>query len=244
MRKFTPEQNEFRKPIEVSRIHFLIHPGYMSLPETREEFVNEPKAIEEYKELFDKYFKKARSLANNELMFVFMPLTITDLKQNKKINDFIYIKLSELKDILQQRGIFLTDHVNKTIVTGDPEEYYEKDQGEKILHKQFSDMMRVAKARGYTLTPEVESEAYGEMLSTCVDIGASNIQSKLGLIKPTTIRTALTDMGLPISEKKHELIKRIAKRSGSDAKSINYDKLTYDISGPDTDEDKNRLLEN
>jgi hypothetical protein len=195
--KAGPLERERNK--EINKIHFLIHPGFNLVfnlsgrLSRKESHGYDPEAVRAHEDLLDRYIEKAKSLGKNELMVVILPIDRDELKSLGK-DDLYFKKISELKHILGLRGIFFSDQL--------PAVSAENEQDFELL---FESIMRMVKARGYTFTHDVESEAYGEAIDACVPIGGENLNKALQLTKRTKINPELTDQGLPLGGDKEDL---------------------------------------
>ncbi|MEW6723026.1 MAG: hypothetical protein AB1324_07215, partial [Candidatus Micrarchaeota archaeon] len=87
--------------------------------------------------------------------------------------------LRELRGILRGRLIALSDRV----YPGAPD-----DSGTLAL--------RVARARGFSVSRWVRSVAYGEMLGECVERAAHNFNRSARLHRKTEVEVGMTDFGL------------------------------------------------
>lgn len=166
----TIENKEKKK---ISKIHFLIHPGYLS----------DEKYESKYNQLLERYIEKAKDLKDDELMFAF-PATnlIGELKNDIKENKLYMRTLKTLKDVLGDRLIVLAEGFN-----------FVYDIDENVGGPAFEKMKRITEARGFTFDRDVFSEAYGEMLPYCVVDGAKNLSRAGKLRRKTVVKTELTD---------------------------------------------------
>jgi hypothetical protein len=182
---------------KVDKIHFLIHPGFNLVFNVSDRInmqtEHRPEAARAYEDLLDAYIEKAKSLGKSEVMAVFLPVYRSDLKSFGK-DDVYFKKIAELKRVLGPRGIFFSDQL--------PVVGAENAHDFELL---FERVMRMLKARGYTVSADVESEAYGEAIDACVPIGTENLNKALGLTKRTRIDPELTDHGLPLGGEKEDL---------------------------------------
>lgn len=172
---------ETQEKKRVSKMHFLIHPAFTEEGSRRTQY--------------SKYFDEARTYNEDELLVVFAPITYQkqfrqQYETSKAANHPLAYSAKwpavarELKNILGPR----------LVVIGDP---HDSDWKGGILHldtapQSWDKVKRILEARGYTLGKDMETEAYGEYLNSCVAIGASNLNRAADLNKKTTVRSDLT----------------------------------------------------
>ncbi len=161
----------------VSKIHFLIHPGFLMAGVPKEG--SEPGSTQDrYNSLLDEYVKKAEEVKDkiNELMFAFIWSSRKDFKEALQEQQLYVEKLKEIKNLLGNRLIVFSGNRDVT------------DDGKQFV----AYMERIAQARGYIFDSDVLSEAYGETLGSCVNEGAVNLNKALGLKSKTVILPELT----------------------------------------------------
>ena len=61
----SPLENKEKILVKVTKIHVLVHPGYLEDVKRKD-----PKSVEKGKALFEKYKKLAKSLPKNEIMVI------------------------------------------------------------------------------------------------------------------------------------------------------------------------------
>ena len=173
LEKERPKEGEL---ISVKRIHLLVHPGF--LLDTAHEidpYIDKLK----YAQLLDKYKDSAEKMGEDEIMVAFLHTSPDqfkrDLKENKQYATFI----RKLKAILGNKFF---------VVSGDFEIFHEENDIEKLL--------QIIKGRGFNLSDEVESVAYGETAGACVEEGANTFNRTAKLKKRTAILLGLTDLSL------------------------------------------------
>ena len=169
----TSYEHREKEPIKVSKIKLLIHPGFGADPN----FYHKNSAQEQTPESemdqaavdksIQKYVPVAEGMGSDELMLAFLhkktPLVKTDKKQGAK-----YLKvIEEVKNILGDRLIVLSDAFPVT---------KESEEGVEAAKQAFRAAMDIAKARGYVLDENVESAALGEYLDDCVANGYINFK--------------------------------------------------------------------
>ena len=167
---------ENKEKKKISKVHFLIHPGYLH-------YMGYGYNSEKYKALLPLYINQAKNLGDNELMFAFVHTSKPQLKRDIEAGALYTETLKEIKNILGDRLI---------VTTGDTEIVH----GVKKAKDALSKILRIAEARGYTFDAKVLSEAYGEMLEACVQSGAENLNIAAGLKHKTKVRSELTDFSL------------------------------------------------
>lgn len=162
-------------PVSINRIHFLIHPGFITDPRIMLE-VSTPEEIDANKSILGKYLEYTKKMRNDELMFVFLHTSPQELRK-----DFIegkdYTKtLNEMKEMLGKRLIALSNKLD----------IFDKPDAIKTA-------LDIAKRRGFNIDPSsVETIAYGETSLVCVPNGAENLNEAGGFVKKTTIIPELT----------------------------------------------------
>lgn len=187
-----------QQPVNIHKIHFLIHPGFLSYEVPKMDgdvgSVN-PYALrmDEYNGLLDKYLTEAKTLKDDELMMAFAHTTRKQMVKDAKNEELYMVTLRELKNILGKRLIVLSgnfDVVNEDGVF---------DVAKKIAHE-----------RGYYFDNTVITEAYGEMLSICVERGADRMNRNAELQNKTLIRPSLTDTPVytPLEKLQEEMIEK------------------------------------
>ncbi len=158
---------------EVSKIHFLVHPGYLSDERTK---ITEDDEATRHQGLFEKYLAEAKNLKNNELMVALTHTLKNQYKEDLEGNLFYFKKLQELKDILGKRLIVLSSD-------------FDLFSGKEVMQT----IKDLAKKRGYVFDENVKSDAYGETLGACVDGIAQNLNTTGNFLNKTKIRSELTD---------------------------------------------------
>ncbi|HAI74569.1 MAG TPA: hypothetical protein DCS28_00850 [Candidatus Moranbacteria bacterium] len=167
-------ENKEMKEKKVVKIHFLIHPGYLSDVKFHG-YITSNEELENYNLLMDKYIEQAKKIGENELMVIFSHTEKDDFK--KDLFTKLYTKkIKEIKDILGNRSIVI-------FMDG-----YELDE------KDIENIKKIASARGYKFNENVLTEAYGEMLTNCVVNWAVGLNKAGKFINKTTIRSKLTDL--------------------------------------------------
>lgn len=180
------------KPVQISRIHFLIHPGYIS--------DIDPEASESKKKwalgLLGNYTKMAECMREDELMVAFTHTSFNDLRRDI-LNDKAYAAtLIVMKNLLGKRMIVVTA------------------AGDDFFHKpgHMQKVINIIKKRNFAFsTEDVDTVAYGEYASDCVQDGAENLNRSAGFKKKTVIIPQLTDHAVtksPISWYNEQFIKQ------------------------------------
>lgn len=185
-----PTSHEIAPPIEVKKLHFLIHPGYSIDPNVSNSvrdydepiYVDNDKRFEEDKYIFERYLDRATQLSDDELMIVFLhrsfPNFLLDFRENKEYTK----QLSKLKEILGKRMI-VTTH----------------ESHEESLNQRLK---KIAHYRGFNLSESVSSEAIGEFVDACVPVVAQDANIAFGLTNKTMINpTYSSEFEDPPSEK-------------------------------------------
>lgn len=162
---------------KVSKIHFLIHPGFMLAYNSIEKPM--PEHLRDmWIELLEAYVNKSEELGPDEVMLIFLPhnFNITKIHTEYFIPKYLEI-VQRIKQILKNRAIFFTENFG-------------------VRNPQASDvekLKKLIKSRGFTFDDNVLSEGYGEMIDWCVQQGITNLHKKLRLKNKTKIVTKLTD---------------------------------------------------
>lgn len=158
------------EPTHVNKIHFLIHPGYDSDRDIKDDVTSDDGL------LLDKYLEQSRRLGNDELMLVFCHKTFKDLRKSVQTGDKLGQTLREMKTVLRKRMVLVTNDLN---LFDSPEA--------------FQKVLSIIKGRGYDFGKDVDTVAYGETFGLCVPDGAQNLNRSAGLTKKTVIIPELTD---------------------------------------------------
>lgn len=164
--------------IEVKRLHFLIHPGFLRDPASDDLDVRKSETDERYTQwnsLLNSYIGKARELPKDEVMIVMLHAGFDDLFRDFKQKKEYTQTLSSLKSILGKRMIALSN------------DHYIEDQ------ESYRYAQAIAENRGFHFLRDVYSEAYGESLGACVEDAAQAANQSLGLTHKTILRPELTD---------------------------------------------------
>lgn len=205
-----PEIRDYKK---INKIDFIIHPGFLLTKEAREDFENNSEITDEYKKLFSSYIEEAKKTTEDQLCFVFIPETRTNLKEFGKTKDYYYELLRELKSILGERGVFITDNDKDSTFIGN------NLSGAK---EQLNKLLAIVKARGYIFDEQALTRAYGEQVGMCVEDAAKKLNKLMGLKKSTLVEVRLTDVGLSVSESK-ESVKEIVDSNSSNLIDYNLE---------------------
>ncbi|MEI8230559.1 MAG: hypothetical protein WCG83_05510 [Candidatus Peregrinibacteria bacterium] len=203
-------------PIEVSGIHFLIHPGFRVLPD--EQLRSSPRKFQKqarkneqrFGNLLVQYAQKARTLRVDEIMFIFSHVGYTDF-QNDVAAGLMYTKtICAIRKLLGTRAITIHDQFFQMFEDSDQE----ADLGKSPV---IIEAKRIAELNGFSISPNVPSEAYGEMLETCVCDGAESLNIAFHLTTETLIRTRLTDLIHATEEEIRATVTTIRSRDEHDS---------------------------
>lgn len=209
---------EEREKTKVSKLYFLIHPGYSLICDIREgeiestvglSLVNK-KELEKYQNLLDAYVAKAEEIKNNKTELVFLFLSedrefIRDVKDKVKdksdagfkiLDDMLFTAIHKMKQILGRRFIVLTEDSSIKKEEKMKTKKTIKSIAEDNEHlKEITGAMRgIAAGRGYWWDETVASEAFGEYWDACVQDGSQNLKKALKLSNEPYIREGLTDV--------------------------------------------------
>lgn len=196
---------------QISKIHLLIHPGYLArLEETIEgfsfselfpagDYEQYRPEVEAYLEsLFERYREKSQHLNNDEVMVVILQGNFSELKQEIKGE-------STLPEALQYRALIdeLKANLGRRLVVVN-ETRFGMQQGlrnsEKPMREIFTHVQSVLHARGYTFDETVLTEAFGECINACVEERAHNFNREGNLQSPTEIQLDATDYDAPMKD--------------------------------------------
>lgn len=169
------KEKELKK---ISKIHFLVHPGFLSDPVTKDsgETLED---LKKYHKLLDMYLEQAKKLKDDELMIALTHTDKSEYKEGLEEQSIRFTKLQDLKKILGKRFI---------VLSSDFDVFWDEEAMKTIKD--------LAKQRGYFFDENVLSEAYGETLGVCVDNVAQNMNETGGFKNKTIIRPELTDASL------------------------------------------------
>jgi hypothetical protein len=194
------ESKETKK--EISKIHFLIHPGYILESEFAK---NNYFGMET---LLEDYIKKAKKLKNNELMVIFAPSFKSDFIKDFKNKAENENTPKKYVDTIRKIVEILSDPTlngvmgNRAIVLADTDLYdvYE-NKGARFLEnreKIWDKLKNIIEKRGFVFSEKVEAEAYGEYKSICVRDIARNM--RFAANSPITSQVAIKD---ELTEERH-----------------------------------------
>ncbi|MCL5010919.1 MAG: hypothetical protein M1127_01775 [Patescibacteria group bacterium] len=214
MPKYHGEQipNKEQEKIKVSKLHFLIHPGYELIEAAKagDDLVKQD--LTKYKKLLDSYITEALKIKekNTELLLLFLSENRDFLKGlNREKNKFnfelismiLFETIDALREILGSRLIVIAENVPPLSIYAIPSrwrDYLKMIRTVTYQNKKSTDMIKavkqIAKERGFYWDENVESEAYGEYRDICVKEGAKNLQRMFVLKKEPIIREELTDI--------------------------------------------------
>ena len=161
----------------ISRIHFLIHPGFGSDPRVCE-LANEER-LKQSEDMLGKYANQARQMQPDEVMFAYVHSKPPELRQDLKEGKPYTRSLRELKKILDKRLIVLSDRID----------IFDGDQA-------INESRIIAQLRGFIFNPGVETVAYGETSYVCVPDAAINLNATANFQKPTKVLLGLTEASL------------------------------------------------
>ena len=193
-----PKQEAKEHKREITKIHFLVHPGYiLESRYARNSYFGMETLLEDY-------IKKANSLGTDELMVIFAPKFGEDFVhdfrkklENKEIPKKYVQAIREIDSVLsdsEKKGV----SGNRAIVLADTDVFRSigarfQDNREKV----WSKILSIIEKRGFVLSKDVEAEAYGEYKDKCVSDVARNMRfaSNSPLTGPAEINEKLTEKG-------------------------------------------------
>lgn len=170
---------------KVSKLHFLIHPGFLS------DFTD---ITRDQATLMDQYVNYARGMSSDELVIALLHVSTGELIRRHRKGTYHTDKMFELRGILGPRLITLSNKREAGVGSiFNPETY------------QFA--RKIALERGFEFDSDVPSEVYGETGMVCVTTGGEEGNKSLGLQRKTTIRFDLTDQSNISPSLKESLIR-------------------------------------
>jgi|GEM_PF-3106304 len=183
---------ESRELIKVSKLHFLVHPGYtieenkrlrsrLGTEAMKELMLNPKNYRDDFNErLLEMFIEQAQKMPEEELMLIFTPTDRSEFKDGIVNQDQYMTAVLEIKKILGKRAIVILDDYK--LATRIPD-----------LNKLGSYLINVIRARGFEINNDTESVAYGEYIGKCVNAVAINMRRLLKIQNPTTVIRRLTD---------------------------------------------------
>ena len=177
---------ESKEPVKISKIHFLIHPGFLSDEvESDRDAGTTQEVIQAEESLPNKYVEQSRTLHDDEVMIAFTHSSKRKLRRDLRQEKIYAEKLRELKEILGDRLIVLSEDFDLFIDR--------IDQRQDI----FETIEQIASARGFRFDENVLTEAYGETLGMCVEEGAQALNVRANFNEKTLIRPELSNLDIP-----------------------------------------------
>ncbi|MEK7099490.1 MAG: hypothetical protein AAB916_03145 [Patescibacteria group bacterium] len=171
---------EGNEKIHVSKIDLLIHPGFLTDPSVYEQGEKGREKTPEFAALLDKYIEHSKEFKNDEIMVAFTHTGKSELRSDVGLSKLYVNKLKELREILKDRLVVLSDDLNIF------------DEAEAIAM-----LKRILHARGYDFDENVVTEAYGETIRACVETWAEGLNATAQLKNKTQINPRLTDLDSP-----------------------------------------------
>lgn len=193
----SPEQiMKEQAPRKIRKIHFLIHPGFLTA------LMGQEKA-----HLINKYEQNLEMLSDDELVVIILHpdrdrlkshFTGDDKEERPEYNREreTMLRMREIIHRFGPRAITLSGST-----TVDASGLFKADHA---IHE----IRRIANARGFTFDTDTITEAYGELLGACLDRGAENLNKTGGFTTPTVLNSLLTDYG-SFSDGKGAVIKNL-----------------------------------
>jgi hypothetical protein len=175
------ERSEKKEGIKISKLHFLIHPGFNTDPHELKmfDYFQREREIFQNQFVLERYIGEAKKMEPDEIMIAFLHTKGEDLKSDLKENVLYAKTIKELKNILGGRLVVISDKFN---VNNDPKAY---EAAKKVME-----------ARGYVFDGDVYLKAYGECFGACVQRGSQNLRESGGFSKKVEIDRELTDGAL------------------------------------------------
>jgi hypothetical protein len=191
----------------VSRLDFLVHPGFQSMEHGKDRVDNPggPHIPNKYDALLKLYVERAKTLANDQVMIAFTNILPAGFSEDGPTLDALY----EIRTILGKRFIALSA---KQGIFPEAEE--------EGLPDAISTAKRIAKARGFSINTRTPTVAYGELLGGCVDGAANHMNKKGGFRRKTQILPEFTDVSITPEWK-------LLRRPVVDVEFGNYNRISY-----------------
>jgi hypothetical protein len=165
----------------VSRLDFLIHPGFQSMGFGGDyDNPGVEHVPSKYDSLLYNYIERAKTLAKDQMMVAFTNILPLGLRESNPTTR----ALSEIRSILGRRLVVLSTKQGIFPETAD----------------QFPDALttakRIAKSRGFRINRDTPTEAYGELFGGCVDAAANYMNGRGKFRRKTKIIPDLTDLAV------------------------------------------------
>lgn len=177
----------------VEQLHFLIHPGWGSDPDTSDviyrndaEWEEGKKGAEElYAPLLQAYIDRSKCLTKQGLLAVFLHAKPEELRQDFARRKLYTAVIQQLRGILGRRMIVLSD--KHEIFEG-----FSKN-GLKDVTDTIDVLRRISAKRGFIFTDATPTIAYGETLTCCLADGANALNAAGRFLEETVVEARLSD---------------------------------------------------
>jgi hypothetical protein len=175
---------------KISKIHFLIHPGFFEMDARLANAFDNPdwqkQDIDLLRGLFERYLEKFSNLPNHELL---VALTYDYRKDLKKRLGGASSSWPSYVDVLRQLKKDLGDRV---VVFSESAVTHTHDRKITLLDLQEK-MQRILKGRGYEVSEDVVLEACGELINNCVEAYGEAFRRDMKTEEPLQVDTTATD---------------------------------------------------
>lgn len=191
---------EAERPIEVTKLHFLVHPGYA--------VDNLSNAVKkEFVALLDMYERYAAALLDDELLIVFKEYKTfhndsdatlrEEWRRYKKPTDEELQKremLLEIAALPDKRWVDCIEALRKVlgrrlIVLGGEHDIFSEDSARETIRL----IETVGRARGFSILPDAEKVCFGEYGDACVKVAVRELAKAFGINEPLLISEEFTD---------------------------------------------------
>lgn len=173
--------------MDIERLHFLIHPGFRSdcswTNRSEEERCAHADSERQRGPQIQKYVHAAQGMSRAEIMFLFSHATRNEFLQDAHNNKLHTRGVAKLHSILGDR---------LQLIFADYDIFTPHDS------RAFRYAERQARSKGYNVTANVPSVAYGEKLGYCVEQAADALNIAGGLTQKTVIEPRRCDLEIAL----------------------------------------------
>ncbi len=167
------------KLVPLSRLDFLVHPGFQSMGFGGDyDNPGQDHIANTYDALLQNYVERAKTLTEDQMMVAFTNIFPVGFRESNPTTE----ALSEMRHILGRRLVVLSTKQGIFPETAD----------------QFPDALttakRIARSRGFTFNRNTPTEAYGELFGGCVDAAANYMNGQGKFKRKTKILPDFTDL--------------------------------------------------
>lgn len=162
---------------KAQNLHFLIHPDFSLQDENQSDHSSDAK-----KEHHNLHVENVRSLADDEIVAIFLDVTKARLLKKTKESAAILSLLRDMRLALGKRLV---------VLSGDWKIF--EEHGHEKLALTMDILKKLFKQRGYEFDVNTPTTAYGESLLSCVVDGANALNGAGLFRQETMIIPSLTD---------------------------------------------------